>query len=253
MGSKPGCCHPGWLRWLIFLLWGLVTVGTVLSVLPTALPPSPSSPASSWLVSLRVLSPCLWSSGLSTSVLSLLLTLPRCCAGLRIFVWLPTCMSGYPVLVEAIRSAIAAIRLAVDGLELALNRLAPSSSNHVDLESQPLPVSHRSWEVLPASFEAPLHSHSECTCSSWFSCSLKLLYRELSRGCCFYSSFAWSPFGIVLPPWWTSRADCPACQESLGSRRLGTSHHRGSCPETTANSQIAYQALCLLGHPWPWH
>ena len=57
----------------------------------------------------------------------------------------------------------------------------------------------------------------------------------------------------MLPPWWTSGTDCPACQESLGSRCLGTSHHRGPCPETTANSQIAYQALCLLGHPWSWH
>lgn len=64
-------------------------------------------------------------------------------------------MSGYPVLVEAVRSAIAAIRLAIDGLELALNRLAPSSSSHVDLESLPASVSHRSWEVLPASAEAP--------------------------------------------------------------------------------------------------
>ena len=64
-------------------------------------------------------------------------------------------MSGLQLLAEAVRVAISAIRLAVDGLELALNRVAPPAPHHVDLESQPAPSTLRSWDLLPTASEAP--------------------------------------------------------------------------------------------------
>lgn len=101
--------------------------------------------------------PCLdlFCCGFTISDLIFPLNLHRYSAGLRTFDWLRTCMSGLHLLAEAVRTALSAIRLAVDGLELALNRIVAAPPNHVDLESQPSVSTHRSWEVLLPTPEAP--------------------------------------------------------------------------------------------------
>ncbi len=85
--------------------------------------------------------------GLGSLLTNLLLQSLLALGDLQASVLLPTCMSGQQLLIEAVRCAIATLRLTADGLELALNRITPGSRPPARVEAETA-TSAPSWDLL---------------------------------------------------------------------------------------------------------